>query len=90
MAAKKVPMRMCVGCRVMRPKKEMLRVVRSAEGKVSIDPTGKAAGRGAYICKDIACLERAVKSRGLERAFEQKVEPELYETLKADFMKQYG
>ncbi len=90
MSAKKVPMRMCVGCRVMRPKKEMLRVVRSAEGKVSIDPTGKAAGRGAYICKDIACLERAVKSRGLERAFEQKVEPELYETLKADFMKQYG
>ena len=90
MAAKKVPMRMCVGCRVMRPKKEMLRVVRSAEGKVSIDPTGKAAGRGAYICKDIACLERAIKTRGLERAFEQKVEPELYETLKADFMKQYG
>ena len=90
MAAKKVPMRMCVGCRVMRPKKVMLRVVRSAEGKVSIDPTGKAAGRGAYICKDIACLERAIKTRGLERAFEQKVEPELYETLKADFMKQYG
>ncbi len=85
-----MPMRMCVGCRVMRPKKEMLRVVRSAEGKVSIDPTGKAAGRGAYICKDIACLERAIKTRGLERAFEQKVEPELYETLKADFMKQYG
>ncbi len=90
MAAKKVPMRMCVGCRVMRPKKEMLRVVRSAEGQVSIDPTGKAAGRGAYICKDIACLERAIKTRGLERAFEQKVEPMIYETLKADFVKQYG
>lgn len=90
MAAKKVPMRMCVGCRVMRPKKEMLRVVRSSEGQVRIDPTGKAAGRGAYICKDIACLERAIKTRGLERAFEQKVEPELYETLKSDFMKQYG
>lgn len=90
MAAKKVPMRMCVGCRVMRPKKEMVRVVRSAEGQVSIDPTGKAAGRGAYICKDIACLERAMKTRGLERAFEQKVEPMIYETLKADFVKQYG
>lgn len=90
MAAKKVPMRMCVGCRVMRPKKEMLRVVRSAEGQVSIDPTGKAAGRGAYVCKDIACLERAMKTRGLERAFEQKVEPMIYETLKADFVKQYG
>ncbi len=90
MAAKKVPMRMCVGCRVMRPKKEMLRVVRSAEGQVSIDPTGKAAGRGAYICKDIVCLERAIKTRGLERAFEQKVEPMIYETLKADFVKQYG
>jgi predicted RNA-binding protein YlxR (DUF448 family) len=90
MAAKKMPMRMCVGCRVMRPKKEMLRVVRSTEGQVSIDPTGKAAGRGAYICKDIACLERAIKTRGLERAFEQRVEPELYETLKADFIKQYG
>lgn len=90
MAAKKVPMRMCVGCRIMRPKKEMLRVVRSAEGQVSIDPTGKAAGRGAYVCKDIACLERAMKTRGLERAFEQKVEPMIYETLKADFVKQYG
>lgn len=90
MAPKKIPMRMCVACRTMRPKKELLRIVRSAEGAVSIDPTGRAAGRGAYICRDIACLERAVKTKALERALEQKVEPALYEKLKADFTQNYG
>lgn len=85
MATKKIPMRMCVGCRQMRPKKELVRVVRSAEGAVNIDPVGKAPGRGAYLCRDASCLERAMKSRALERAFEQKVEPEIYEKLKSDF-----
>ncbi len=86
---KKIPMRMCVGCREMKPKKELLRVVRSAEGAVSIDLTGKAPGRGAYLCKSVACLERAIKSKALDRAFEQKVEPEIYERLKTDF-ESYG
>lgn len=86
---KKIPMRMCVGCREMKPKKELLRVVRSAEGAVSIDLIGKAPGRGAYLCKSVACLERAIKSKALDRAFEQKVEPEIYERLKTDF-ESYG
>lgn len=86
---KKIPMRMCVGCREMKPKKELIRVVRNAEGAVNIDLIGKAPGRGAYLCKSAVCLERAVKSRALDRAFEQKVDAELYERLKADF-ESYG
>lgn len=83
MAAKKVPMRMCVGCRQMFPKRELVRVVRNKEGVLSIDKIGKAPGRGAYLCMQAACLERAVKTKGLERALEQKVEPAIYETLRA-------
>ncbi|MDL2234915.1 YlxR family protein [Christensenellaceae bacterium OttesenSCG-928-L17] len=75
-------MRMCVGCRQMRPKKDLIRVVRNKEGEMSLDFKGKAPGRGAYICPDAACLEKAVKSRAIERALEQKVEPELLEALK--------
>lgn len=78
---KKIPMRMCVGCREMKPKKELVRVVRSNEGDVSIDPIGKAPGRGAYICPEAACLQKAKKSRALERAFQQKIDPALYDTL---------
>ena len=86
MAAKKIPMRMCIGCRQMRPKRELVRVVRSSEGKISLDPTGRAPGRGAYLCRDGACLERAMKSRALERSFEQKIDSELYEKLHAEFL----
>ncbi len=70
MKEKKVPMRMCVGCREMKPKKELLRVVRSPEGGVSIDPTGRKPGRGAYVCFSADCLKRAIKQKQLERAFE--------------------
>lgn len=70
MKEKKVPMRMCVGCREMKPKKELLRVVRSPEGAVSIDVTGRRPGRGAYVCHDPECLKRAIKQKQLERAFE--------------------
>ncbi len=66
-------MRMCVGCRVMMEKKSLKRVVRSPEGAISIDTAGKAPGRGAYVCS-IPCLERAVKTRALERALDQKVD----------------
>ncbi len=82
--AKKVPMRMCVSCREMRPKKELTRVVRTPEGGVVVDKTGRANGRGAYICLKTACLEKAVKSRALERALETQVGPEVYETLRED------
>ena len=69
---KKIPMRRCVGCRVSRPKRELIRVVCSAEGRVELDTTGRLPGRGAYVCPSAACLEKAIKSRALERAFADK------------------
>lgn len=83
--AKKIPMRMCVSCREMRPKKELVRVVRNPEGTVLLDSTGRANGRGAYLCRKSACLEKAIKSRALERALEAKIETQTYETLRAQF-----
>ena len=70
---RKIPMRLCVGCREMKPKKELLRVVRSPEGEVSLDPTGKKAGRGAYCCYGAECLRRALKQRQLDRALEAQL-----------------
>lgn len=67
MKPKKIPLRMCVGCREMKPKRELIRVVRSPEGEVSIDPVGKKPGRGAYVCRQEACLKRAIKQKQLER-----------------------
>ncbi len=75
-------MRMCVSCREMQPKKELVRVVRTPEGAVVLDATGRANGRGAYLCKKSACLEKAIKSRALERALETKIESETYDTLR--------
>lgn len=74
-------MRMCTGCREMKQKRELVRVVCSKEGVVALDLSGKAAGRGAYICKSKACLERAVKTRALERAFSRKIEAEVFAKL---------
>ncbi|MDL2318290.1 YlxR family protein [Eubacteriales bacterium OttesenSCG-928-A19] len=76
-------MRMCVGCREMKPKRELLRVVRSPEGEISLDTTGKKAGRGAYVCPSAQCLQRAVKSRQLDRALEAKVDDDVFEALRA-------
>ena len=81
---KKIPMRQCVGCREMHEKRELIRIVKSAEGMVSIDMRGKAPGRGAYICKKNDCLERAMKSRALERALEHRIEPDVYERLREE------
>ncbi len=78
---RKIPMRMCVGCREMKPKKELLRVVKPQEGDAHIDRTGKAPGRGAYVCDDIACLKKARKTRALERALECAIEPEVFDQL---------
>ena len=83
--AKKVPMRMCVSCREMQPKKELTRVVRTPEGGVIVDHTGRANGRGAYLCAKSVCLEKAIKSRALERALEIKIDPETYEALRKEF-----
>jgi predicted RNA-binding protein YlxR (DUF448 family) len=80
---KKVPMRQCVGCREMKPKRELIRVVRSPEGAVSLDFRGKLPGRGAYVCPNEACLARARKSRALERAFDAALPDEVYAALEA-------
>lgn len=76
-----MPMRKCVGCNEMKPKRGLVRVVRSPEGKISLDSTGKANGRGAYLCPDPACLKRARKRRSLERAFSCAVEAGIYDEL---------
>ena len=81
MKEKKIPMRMCVGCREMKPKKDLLRVVKSPEGAVSIDVTGRKPGRGAYVCKSAQCLEKAIRQRQLERAFECALTDETKEAL---------
>lgn len=84
---KKIPMRQCLGCREMKPKRELIRAVRSPEGEISLDFKGKAPGRGAYICPDAQCLKKAIKARALERAFSAPVPPEVYEKLTAQMEK---
>ena len=78
---RKVPMRRCVGCRQMMPKKELLRVVRSPEGHISYDRVGKAPGRGAYVCKNLECLQKAVKTHALERQLEVKIDESVLKAL---------
>ena len=78
---KKIPMRQCLGCREAKPKKELIRVVRSPEGQISLDFKGKASGRGAYICHDPQCLKKAIRSKALERAFSTQIPPEIYDIL---------
>lgn len=82
MKQRHIPQRMCVGCQTMVNKKELIRVVRTPEGEVLIDPTGKKSGRGAYICKNMECLEKAIKGKRLEKALETTISPEIYEQLK--------
>lgn len=81
MQKKKIPMRQCVGCREMKPKRELIRVVRSPEGEIDLDFRGKNPGRGAYVCPDAACLARARKTKALERAFGCPVPDEVYDRL---------
>ena len=78
---KKIPMRQCLGCREMKPKRELIRIVRPPEGEVSLDFKGKAPGRGAYLCRNPECLKRAVKGRAIERAFSTQIPSEVYERL---------
>lgn len=81
---KKVPLRKCTGCNEVKNKKDMIRVIRDKEGNISMDATGRKNGRGAYICPDAKCLEKAMKSKGLERTLKAKVPEEVYEQLKAE------
>ena len=84
---KKIPMRMCAGCGEHKPKKELIRVVKSPEGEISLDFTGKKSGRGSYLCNDAACLQKARKAKRLERAFECAVPQEVYERLEEELRK---
>ena len=83
MHERKTPMRQCLGCRTQRPKRELIRAVRSPEGEITLDFKGKAPGRGAYLCPDPACLKKARKSRALERAFDCAVPEAVYDALEA-------
>lgn len=82
--AKKIPMRQCLGCREMKPKRELLRVVRSPEGEVSLDTRGKKPGRGAYVCPNADCLKKAIKTRALSRALETAIPEEVMQRLAAE------
>lgn len=79
---KKIPMRQCMGCRTMKPKAELVRVVRSPEGEISVDLKGRKPGRGAYVCRDAQCLKKAIKSRALSKALEAELPEEIYGTLR--------
>ncbi len=81
----KIPMRQCTGCREMKSKKEMIRVLKTAENEIVLDTTGRKNGRGAYLCFSRECLEKAVKSRGLERSLKSPIPEEVYENLKKEF-----
>lgn len=81
MKERKTPMRMCVGCREMQPKKTLIRVVRSPEGEISMDPTGRKPGRGAYVCRNKQCLQKALKQKQLERAFSCTLGEETHQAL---------
>lgn len=78
MQKRKIPMRMCTGCSEMKPKKELVRVVKSPEGEVSLDLTGRKPGRGAYVCRNSECLKKARKARRLERAFSMQIADTVY------------
>lgn len=78
MQQKKIPMRMCTGCGEMKPKRELVRVVRSPEGEISLDLTGKKSGRGAYVCRSAECLKKAQKTKRIERSLECAIPPEVY------------
>ncbi len=86
MTNKKIPMRQCVGCREMKPKRELIRIIRTAEEEILVDATGKKNGRGAYICPSRKCLEQAMKNKGLERSLKTAVPQKIYE----DFEKEMG
>ena len=84
MKTKKIPMRMCLGCGEMRPKRELIRVVKSKEGEISLDLTGKKSGRGAYICKSVECFEKARKARKFERSFSCMISDDIYDSMEGE------
>ena len=84
MSVKKIPLRQCIGCGEMKSKKEMIRVIKTAEGEILLDATGRKNCRGAYLCPSMECFKKAVKGRGLERSFKMAIPREVYETLEKE------
>ena len=84
MSVKKIPLRQCIGGGEMKSKKEMIRVIKTAEGEILLDATGRKNGRGAYLCPSMECFKKAVKGRGLERSFKMAIPREVYETLEKE------
>ena len=84
MSAQKIPPRQCIGCGEMKSKKEMIRVIKTAEDQILLDATGRKNGRGAYLCPSMECFKKAVKGRGLERSFKMAIPREVYETLEKE------
>ena len=84
MSVKKIPLRQCIGCGEMKSKKEMIRVIKTAEGEILLDATGRKNGRGAYLCPSMECFKKAVKGRGLERSFKMAIPREVSETLEKE------
>ena len=79
--AKQIPLRQCTGCREMKPKKELVRVIRTPENDICLDKTGRMNGRGAYICQNTECLKRAIKTKGIERALKVNIPEEIYDAI---------
>lgn len=90
MKQRKIPLRKCVGCNEQKNKKELIRIVKSSDGEMKVDFTGKAHGRGAYICPNKGCLEAAKKRKSLNRAFGQEIPDEIFEKLTEEFEKNEG
>ena len=84
MSVKKIPLRQCIGCGEMKSKKEMIRVIKTAEDQILLDATGRKNGRGAYLCPSMECFKKAVKGRGLDRSFKMAIPREVYETLEKE------
>lgn len=81
---KKIPLRMCVACREMQPKKNLIRIVKNSEGEIFVDKTFKANGRGAYLCANLTCLEKSIKTKALNRAFKCEIDSSVFEKLKEE------
>jgi hypothetical protein len=84
-SVRKIPLRKCTGCGEMKPKKELLRVLLTPEGEITIDDTGKKNGRGAYLCKKLSCFEKAKKQKGLERSLKTQIPEDIYAKLKDEY-----
>ena len=84
--SKKIPLRQCVGCNEMKSKKELLRILKTAEEEIVLDTTGKLNGRGAYLCKNAECLKKAIKQKGIERSLKMAIDKSVYEKLEREFL----